>query len=169
MFKLKLLHPNAISRAVERAERYRLLNEPWQAESICRDVLAVDGANQPAIVTLILAVTDQFGPGGTAMSQAKELLPLLEGGYERVYYGGVICERWARSALAQQASGSEVYEWFVEAMRQYEQAEKLSPTGNDDAVLRWNACVRQMEKHPHVLPHAETGFDEGFGDHVPSR
>jgi hypothetical protein len=38
-FKLKVLRTGAIPAALERAERYRLLNEPTQAESICLDIL----------------------------------------------------------------------------------------------------------------------------------
>ena len=35
--------------ALEKALRYRLLNEPVEAESICRDVLEVDPDNQAAL------------------------------------------------------------------------------------------------------------------------
>ena len=55
-FELKTLHPDAVPRALAKAERYRLLNEPSQAESICRDVLAVDAANQDALTMLLLAL-----------------------------------------------------------------------------------------------------------------
>jgi hypothetical protein len=33
-----------------------------------------------------------------------------------------------------------------EAMRFYEEAEKIHPPKNDDSVLRWNRCVRLLEK-----------------------
>ena len=59
-FELKTLHAEALPRALEKAERYRLLNEPSEAESICLDVLAIDRDNQAALVTLLLALTDQF-------------------------------------------------------------------------------------------------------------
>src|SRR5205809_2184265 len=36
-----------------KAERYRLLNEPGEAESICLDILVVDPENQHAIIMLI--------------------------------------------------------------------------------------------------------------------
>jgi hypothetical protein len=39
-------------------------------------------------------------------------------------------------------SGYDAYEWLREAMTDYEQAEKLRPAGNEDAILRWNACAR---------------------------
>ena len=55
MSELKSLHKDAIPAALEKAERYRLLNEPGEAESICLDILHVDPENQQAIVTLLLA------------------------------------------------------------------------------------------------------------------
>jgi hypothetical protein len=45
---LKPLSVDAIPSALVNAERYRFLNEPGEAESICLDVLAVDPANQAA-------------------------------------------------------------------------------------------------------------------------
>jgi hypothetical protein len=66
-FELKTLSPDAVPRALEKAVRYRLLNEPGEAASICLDVLAADAGNQEANATLILALTDQFeGEEGTA-------------------------------------------------------------------------------------------------------
>jgi hypothetical protein len=60
VFQLKPLSKNAIPAALVKAERYRLLNEPGEAESICLDVLQIDPGNQDALVMLILALTDQF-------------------------------------------------------------------------------------------------------------
>ena len=45
-FTLKPISPEAIPEALQKAERYRLLNEPAQAESLCQDVLAVEPNNQ---------------------------------------------------------------------------------------------------------------------------
>ena len=66
MFELKHIGPEAIPAALDKAERYRLLNQPDAAESICEDVLAVDPDNQPALITLLLALTDQFRQGDAA-------------------------------------------------------------------------------------------------------
>ena len=63
MFEPKPISIEAIPNALAKAERYRLLNEPREAESICRDVLEVDADNQEAIATLVLALTDQSGNG----------------------------------------------------------------------------------------------------------
>src|SRR5207244_2550367 len=77
--------------------RYRLLNEPQEAESICRDILAIDPDNQDVLVMLLLAVTDQFGKSANLGSdRAQQVLIKLRGEYERAYYSGVISERWGR-------------------------------------------------------------------------
>ena len=83
-FELKSLSQPAIPEALERAERYRLLNEPSQAESICLDVLSIDPGNQAALITLLLSLTDQFGED-VSPARAREVLPALKGEYERAY------------------------------------------------------------------------------------
>ena len=143
MFELKPIHREAIPNALKKAELYRLLNEPAQAESICCDVLQVDAHNQQAMITLLLALTDQFDQG-VAINRPQELLPHLHGEYERAYYAGLIYERKARAQLSQGLPGARftAYELLREAMFWYERAEAIRPPDNDDATLRWNACVR---------------------------
>ena len=63
MFELKRLSDEAIPAALEKALRYRLLNKPAEAESICRDVLQIDPENQEALVVLLLALTDRLDIG----------------------------------------------------------------------------------------------------------
>src|SRR4029453_1246945 len=110
MSELKTLHKDAIPAALEKAERYRLLNEPGEAESICLDVLHADPENQTALITLLLAVTDRFGKGyGGSDPQAKEFLSRLTGDYERAYYTGILAERRAKAKLAQGTPGSRHY------------------------------------------------------------
>src|SRR5438874_13451474 len=93
-FELKALHPDAIPAALEKAHRYRLLNEPEQAESICEDVLRLQPDNQDALATLILAKTDRFGGARpVSPSSVRAILPQLHGAYERDYYAGIIDER----------------------------------------------------------------------------
>jgi hypothetical protein len=153
MLPLKPLSKDAVPAALAKAERYRLLNEPGEAESICLDVLAADPGNQQALVTMILALTDQFTehPAG-AVQRARDVLPKLHGEYERVYYAGIICERRARAQIIHggHGAGQATREWLKEALEHYERAEHLRPAGNDDAILRWNACVRLLERHPEV-------------------
>ena len=87
MLELKPISRDAIPQALVKAERYRLLNEPGQAESICLDVLAVDPSNQEARVLYILALTDQFshfGPHEPAViSRAEEAAAELDDEYAR--------------------------------------------------------------------------------------
>ena len=145
MFDLKPLSQDAIPAALEKAVRYRLLNEPGEAESICHDVLRVDPGNQEALVILLLALTDRFGKGyAVGVTQAQDILPLLRDEYERTYYWGILCERRAKVQLQQGGPGSgfNAYELLREAMAHYEKAEAIRPAGNDDALLRWNACAR---------------------------
>ena len=59
-FKLKPISREAIPRAIQKAERYRLINQSWAAESICRDVLEIDPANQQVLVMFVLTLTDQL-------------------------------------------------------------------------------------------------------------
>jgi len=74
-FQLKPISKAAIGEALEKAKRYRLLNEPSLAESICLDVLEVEPENQRALVTLLLAITDQFGHGAAAVKAViKQLI-----------------------------------------------------------------------------------------------
>ena len=143
MKELKPISREAIPQALEKVERYRLLNEPAEAESICRDVLRADPGNPRALVMLLLTLTDQFGRG-VGVNEPREIVGRLEGDYERAYYEGIVCERQGKALLRGPAAGSEVgsYGWLREAMRAYERAEALRPAGNDDAILRWNACAR---------------------------
>jgi hypothetical protein len=152
MFELKPIRQEAIPKALEKAEKYRLLNESAQAESICCDILRVDADNQPALITLLLAQTDRFDQG-LPIDRPREILSRLRSAYDRAYYAGIIYERKARARLNQGAPGAgfAAYDLLCEAMHWYEKAEALRPADNDDTVLRWNACVRLLKEgdlHP---------------------
>lgn len=158
MSDLKLLSPEATPKALERADRYRLLNEPAEAESICLDVLAVDPENQRALVTMILALTDQFGEAsrlGLGERRCEEYLSHLRDEYDRAYYAGVICERRGKHAATGRMGHGAAYEWFRDAMEWYEKAEKIRPQGNDDAILRWNTCARILKHNQYLQPERE--------------
>jgi hypothetical protein len=159
MFQPKPIYPDAIPRALEKAERYRLLNEPEEAESICLDILAIDPDNQAATVTLLLALTDQFHHNCTdCLSRAQALLPRLHSEYERFYYAGMICERRGSAHLDRDQHGCKTvaYNWLRQGMDWYEQAEAIRPPQNDDAILRWNTCARIMLKHELTPPAVES-------------
>jgi hypothetical protein len=157
MFEPKPITPDAIPRALEKAERYRLLAEPIDAESICLDILRIDPDNQKALVMMLLAVTDQFEGFTVDPSRAQGVLRRLRDEYQRAYYAGIISERGAKAHLKKGGPGSSyvAYDGFRQAMTFYEKAEALRPPGNDDAILRWNACTRILMDHPSLGPAPE--------------
>lgn len=158
MFDLKQISQEAVPAALAKAVRYRLLNEPMQAESICLDVLELEPDNRDALVTLLLALTDQFDQQtGELVHRAKEVLNRIDDEYSRYYYEGIINERKAKAYLRRGGprSGNYAFTLLRNAMDLYEQAEPLSPEGNDDAVLRWNTCARIIMSHPEVEPEPE--------------
>ncbi len=167
MFELKTLTAAAIPRALERAEHYRLLNEPWAAESICLDILGVEPGHQHALKVLLLARADQFAHDtGGAVLGAKDALAKLTSEYERVYYSGLILERRAKARLDQRAPGAGfvAYEWLREAMSWYEKAEALRPAANDDALLRWNTCARMLNERADIMPRHDDHHGHTIGE-----
>jgi hypothetical protein len=156
-FELKAVSPEAVTRALAKAERYRLLNEPGEAESICRDVLQVEPDNQEALTMLLLALTEQFHDDTSTVVEACVTVERLDDAYARTYYAGIIAERRAKARLrhGMPGSGPQAYEWLRDAMNLYEQAEAIRPAGNDDARLRWNACARLIMRNRHLVPIGE--------------
>ena len=150
MYELKPLSPQAIEGSLAKAERYRLLNEPAQAESICRDILDLDPDNQEALRTLTLALTDQIHRERDAFHEALDAASRLQEEYGRLYYTGIAWERRAKSRHEEGGRGSQhaVHDWIRRAMDCFAKAEALRPPGNDDAVLRWNTCVRFLRRYP---------------------
>lgn len=158
MYALKPIPREALASALSKAERYRLLHEGAIAESICDDVLAHDSAHQPALVMKILAITDQFDEDGLRehVRRALALVPHLSTAYSRAYYEGIVHERHARAYVRQHASraaGDFAYDSFVAALECFARAIDASLPDQADAVLRWNACVRTLERHPELRAH----------------
>ena len=150
MPELKKLHKDAVPAALEKAQRYRLLNEPGEAESICLDILAIDPENQEAIIVLLLALTDRFEKGyGVSDTQTKELLAAMKSEYDRAYYSGIVAERRAKMKLRQNLPDCrfQAHDLLREAMHWFEKAEPIRPPGHDDAILRWNTCARIIERN----------------------
>src|SRR5215467_2065204 len=164
-FELKPISHAGIAEAMEKVERYRLLNEPSQAESICLDILAVEPENQEALVMMLLAITDQFDQGVSA-SRARALLPRLKGDYEKHYYAGIIAERTAHAQLKRRSPNSNftAYDGFRYAMECYEQAEAIRPAGNDDALLRWNTSARILMSNQNLRPRPDEAFEPVLGE-----
>jgi hypothetical protein len=164
MVPIKPLPAAAIPAALAKAERYRLLNEPFEAESICLDILGTDPASGPALVTLLLSLSDQFGrTGADGVKDAQALLPRLATDYERAYYAGIICERWAKAQLGLRPHHT-IYHWLREALQHFERAAALADADNADAVLRWNSTARLLNQHPEMQPKESDELGgEGYG------
>jgi hypothetical protein len=166
-FDLKPISREYIPRAIQKAERYRLLNQSWAAESICLDILEVDPENQQVLGMLVLALTDlHSGVSATGMKRAKEYLARITDEYQRTYYSGMIVERRALSLIAQDrmGSGAMAYDALREAMGLYEKAEKIRPEGNDDAILRWNTCARVLGGNSHLEARPEAPYEPALGE-----
>ena len=154
MFALKALSHEGVESALAKAEHYRLLGEPAEAESICLDILEIEPANQRALICYVLAQSDQLGRDPKAFQSAVSAAAKLNGEYERAYYSGIVWERRAKALHDDKGRGTHhsVYEWMVKALQYFEKAERLRPPGNDDAVLRWNTCARIIMKNSAVRP-----------------
>ncbi len=157
-FKPKPITKEGIPAALQKAERYRVIADPTSAESICLDILAVSPDNQQALVTLLLAITDQFGESPTeGVRRAREVLPRLQDEYKRLYYAGIISERCAKAQMRSGVprAGEMAYQWLREAMSLYERAESQRPPGSDEPILRWNTCARLLARNPQLRPGTE--------------
>jgi hypothetical protein len=162
----KTISHEAIPRALQKAERYRLLNQSWATESICLDVLEVDAAHQQALVMLLLALTDQFGPEPRGLAKrAMGVLDRISEPYQRHYYEGIVHERLAHAQLATNAMHAErmAQDSLQKAMRCFEQAESLRQPGNDDSILRWNTCARSLEQ-VRGGDDGDDGYEPQFGE-----
>lgn len=173
MAHLKRIPADGIKEALDKAAHYRLLNEPHHAESICLDVLEVDQENQRALITLLLALTDQFPDKlYDAYHQAEALVQRLTDEYNRYYYDGIVNERWASTQMSLGTASKSLSTWIGRAMNCYEHAEKLSDSKNPDPILRWNTCVRLQQQIVTAQPaHAPLSRDlhSEFGEDVPPR
>ena len=152
-FELKSISEQSIPEALTKVERYRLLNEPSLAESICLDILAIVPDHQEALISLLLARTDQFD-SQVHVKGAHEVLAQLKGDYERSYYHGIIWERLGNARLRHggTAAGASAYHALREAMDHYAKAMTFAIPGNDDAILRWNTCARVIMQNPEIRP-----------------
>ena len=158
MFELKPLNREAIPAALEKANRYRLLNEPSAAESIYLDILAVEPGNQEALKNIVLAMSDRFGKDyAVGDTHINEYVAKLRDEYQRAYYTGIVYERRAKATLAK--GGLQAYELFVQAMEWFERAESMQTERNEEAKLRWNGCARIINRNklrPHVMSAGDT-------------
>jgi hypothetical protein len=152
--KLKTISKSGIPEAIAKAELYRYLNEPEEAESICRDILAADPKHMLGLRTLGLAITDQFTGGpGDRYAEVERIFESLADGYERLYYTGLLCERRVKAQLRAGRAPHTLLPLLEKALQCFAEAGQIRPAGNDDAILRWNRCVRLLQSEPDF--HAE--------------
>ena len=155
-FELKPLHKDAVAAALEKAHRYRLLNEPGAAESIYLDILQIEPDNEQALEGIVLAMSDRFGKDyAVGDARVTDYLTRIKGDYERAYFSGIVYERRAKAMLHKGGVGA--FELFRQAMDCFEKAEAMRPVGNDDAILRWNGCARVINQNR--LEPREMGHD----------
>jgi hypothetical protein len=147
-FQIKTIRPDSVPHSLEMARRYRLLNEPMQAESICLDILALEPDNEAARIELVLTMSDQFAGTRKSPRRADIMahIDMLSDEYSKHYYRGLVHEREGLGFLDRGHAATFAYDGLRDAMDAYERAEKLRPLGNDDAILRWNACVRAIQR-----------------------
>lgn len=147
--KLKTISKSGIAEAIAKAELYRYLNEPEEAESICRDILVADPKHMLGLRTLGLAITDQFTGGPSdRYAEGERIFQSLTDAYERNYYTGLLCERRVKAQLRAGRAPHTLLPLLEKALLCFGEAEKLSHPGNDDAILRWNRCVRLLKSQP---------------------
>jgi hypothetical protein len=160
-YELKRISPAGITEAISKAQLYRSLSEPEEAESICRDILAIEPQHQRALRLLGLALTDQFtGVSSDRDREAEQTFQQLRDPYERLYYTGIAYERRAKAQLRSGQPPYTVLPLFEHAMRSFGEAEKIRPAGNDDAILRWNRCVRLLHTTSYLWEQELAPFDK---------
>ncbi|HTD24192.1 MAG TPA: hypothetical protein VK738_16155 [Terriglobales bacterium] len=154
--ELKSISMAGVAEANAKAEHYRLLNQPKEAESICLDVLASDPENQVALRNLGLAITDQFtGHASDRYAEVEAAFNRLTNKYEHLYYTGILHERRAKSQLAAGRPPHTLLVTVEEALRCFKEAEAISPPANDDSILRWNSCIRLLKSHSEAEWHKD--------------
>ena len=158
--KLKTISKSGIPEAIAKAELYRYLNEPEEAESICRDVLAADPSHPLGLRTLGLAITDQFTGGPSDRYTAVEqIFQGLADPYERLYYLGLLNERRVKAQLRGGRAAHTLLPLLEKALQYFAEAEKIHPPGNDDAILRCNRCVRLLQAQPEFEAQEVVSFE----------
>jgi tetratricopeptide (TPR) repeat protein len=169
-YTIKRISTAGIGEAIAKAELYRSLNEPEEAESICRDIVAIEPQHQLALRLLGLALTDQFtGHGSDRYREAEKIFLELKDPYERLYYTGILHERRAKAQLKAGQLPRSLSALFDHALHSFAEAEKIRPAGNDDAILRWNRCVRLLQNPAYEWGELEPEFVSFDAQETPPR
>jgi tetratricopeptide (TPR) repeat protein len=164
--ELKRLKDKNLATAITLAKHYRDLNQPDEAESICRDVLEVAPDNVDALRTLGLAMTDRFGSHWMSLFEdACAAFKKLPTDYERAYYVGIAWERYAKAQTEAGRAHNAVHA-FEQALGFFEEASKHAAKDDPAPILHFNRCVRALTGSPDLAAAAETSqqLRYEFGD-----
>src|SRR5260370_11156439 len=162
--KLKTISKSGIPEAIARAELYRYLNEREEGRSVWRDILAADPKHMLGLRTLGLAMTDQFTGGQSdRYADVEGIFQSLAEPYERLYYTGLLCERRVKAQLRCGRAPHTLLPLWEKALQCFADAEKIHPPGNDDAILRWNRCVRLLQSQPDFEAEEVASFEAQDG------
>jgi hypothetical protein len=129
-FDLKTLAGGGL-RALAKAERYRLLNEPSGPK------VSASTRSRPTPTTRPsqrCSWPSPISPSRLGDPEAWSTVGRLRDEYERAYYTGIIHERRAKALpLTKRRAGSRAHEWIREAMANYERA---GPSGPRTTTMR---------------------------------
>ncbi|HVH45716.1 MAG TPA: hypothetical protein VM925_25355 [Labilithrix sp.] len=163
-WELKRLDARNLEAAVALAKHYRALNQPEDAESICRDVLEVAPENQDALSTLGLALTDQFPTSWMMLfDDACATFAKLRSEYDRVYYTAIAWERYAKAQLVA-GHANNARHAFEQAIDRFERADWLGSPDDPIAILHYNRCVRALESNTEIARASLVPEGPVFGD-----
>jgi tetratricopeptide (TPR) repeat protein len=125
-YELKKLADKNLGAAITLAKHYRDLNQPDEAESICRDVLEVAPDDVDALRTLGLTLTDRFPTAWMSLfEEACSTFKKLPSEYT------------ARPACE-------------EAIVKFEEASALAAKDDPAPILHYNRCVRALTTNPEI-------------------
>ena len=160
--ELKRLKDKNLATAITLAKHYRDLNQPDEAESICRDVLEVAPNNTDALRTLGLAMTDRFSSQWMSLfEEACGAFKKLPTDYERAYYVGIAWERYAKAQVEAGRAHNAIHA-FEEAIACFEEAAKHAAKDDPAPILHFNRCVRALASTPELVAAAQVPHQPKF-------
>jgi hypothetical protein len=107
-----------------------------------------------------------LGSAAGPTSIARKLFPRLQDAYKRAYYAGIISERRAKARLDNGGPGASgiAYRALHAGSGLLRKGRGHRPPGDDAALLRYNTCVRLLERYPKLQPvpeeHPAPNLDE---------
>ena len=142
-YRVKRISTAGIAEAIAKAELYRSLSEPEEAESICRDILTIEPQHQLALRLLGLPDRSVHRSWVRSYREAEEIFQQLN---DRMNGTTTLGSRTSDARKRSSKPGNCLL--TVQALRTgsyLSQRLRNSPAENDDAILRWNRCVRLLQ------------------------